>query len=265
MEYAAHCRSKFSRISVTVAVCLIAGTLAGCASKSKLTTGSVASFSKPLAQMNATELNNAARTAGAKYKSNPKSGPIAMQYASVLLMTGSNEQALAVMQQAAIHNPEDRTVLAAYGKAQAGAGNLDQALQTIRRAQTPDQPNWKLLSAEGAILDQLGQSVQARYKYREALDIVPDEPSVLSNLGMSYVLEGDLRTAETYMRNASKQPAADSRVRQNLALIVGLQGRFDEAEKIARGELSGNQAEANVRYLREMLAQSNSWKKLADS
>jgi Flp pilus assembly protein TadD len=67
------------------------------------------------------------------------------------------------------------------------------------------------------------------------------------------------------MRNASKQPAADSRVRQNLALIVGLQGRFDEAEKIARGELSGNQAEANVRYLREMLAQSNSWKKLADS
>ena len=75
---------------------------------------------------------------------------------------------------------------------------------------------------------------EARKIYRKALDLKPNEPSILSNLGMSYVLEGDLRTAETYMRSAAQQPGADSRVRQNLALVVGLQGRFDEAEKIAR-------------------------------
>jgi Flp pilus assembly protein TadD len=81
---------------------------------------------------------------------------------------------------------------------------------------------------------------------------------------MSYVLQGDLKTAETYMRSASQQPGADSRVRQNLALVVGLQGRLDEAEQIASHELSPDQAKANVAYLRGMLAQQNAWSQLKD-
>jgi Flp pilus assembly protein TadD len=52
-------------------------------------------------------------------------------------------------------------------------------------------------------------------------------------------------------------------VRQNLALVVGLQGRFPEAEQIARRELSSQQADANVAYLRSMLSQQNAWQKLA--
>jgi Flp pilus assembly protein TadD len=167
------------------------------------------------------------------------------------------------MQQVAIAHPTDRAVLAAYGKAQAGAGQLEQALSTIGRAQTPDHPDWRLISAEGAVLDQLGRADEARQKYRMALQTQPNEPSIMSNLGMSYVLSGDLKTAETYMRDAAKQPAADSRVRQNLALVIGLQGRFSEAEQIARQELSQSQADANVTYLRSMMSQQNSWQKLA--
>ena len=75
-------------------------------------------------------------------------------------------------------------------------------------------------------------------------------------------LGGDLRTAATYLRSAAGQPGADSRVRQNLALVVGLQGRFDEAERIASQELSPDQAQANVAYLRRMLSQQNAWNQL---
>ena len=85
---------------------------------------------------------------------------------------------------------------------------------------------------------------------------------MLSNLGMSYVLGGDLRTAETYLRSAAEQPDADSRVRQNLALVVGLQGRFEEAREIAGRELSPEQAEANMAYLRQMMAQQNAWNQI---
>ena len=106
---------------------------------------------------------------------------------------------------------------------------------------------------------------EARAAYREALDIRPNEPSVLSNLGMSYLLARDLKTAETYLRSAINQPGADSRIRQNLALVVGLQGRFQEAENIARQELTSQQAEANVAYLKAMLAQDNSWQKLSSN
>ena len=44
-------------------------------------------------------------------------------------------------------------------------------------------------------------------------------------------------------------------MRQNLALVVGLQGRFAEAEEIARADLPPDEAAANVDYLRQMLAQ----------
>jgi len=180
-------------------------------------------------------------------------------------MTNRTSQALAVMRKTAIYFPRDREVLAAYGKALASIGKFDTALDAIRRAQTPEYPDWKLVSAEAAILDQLGKPDEARRLYTKALDLKPNEPSILSNLGMSYVLTGDLKTAESYMRKAVDLPGADSRVRQNLALVVGLQGRFAEAEKIAAQELSPQQAEANITYLRSILSQQNSWKKLEDS
>ncbi|MDQ0318566.1 Flp pilus assembly protein TadD [Pararhizobium capsulatum DSM 1112] len=253
-----------SRMVSGISVVMMAAALAGCAGQKKeLTTGSISSSQSVSSSMTASQLAQAADSIGKAYERNPKDRNTGLNYANALRMTGRNEQALAVMQQVAIAFPNDRDVLAAYGKAQAAAGQLEQALNTITRAQTPDRPDWKLKSAEGAILDQLGRSTEARQRYRDALDIQPNEPSILSNLGMSYVLGKDLKTAETYLRSAASQPGADSSVRQNLALAVGLQGRFQEAEEIARRELAPDQAEANVAYLRSMLSQQNAWQKLA--
>jgi Flp pilus assembly protein TadD len=43
-------------------------------------------------------------------------------------------------------------------------------------------------------------------------------------------------------------------VRQNLALVVGLQGRFAEAESIVKADLPPDEAAANVAYLKQMLS-----------
>jgi Flp pilus assembly protein TadD len=231
--------------------------LSGCAS-GKLTTGSIGRQAKPIEQMSGQELANTKVDYGKAYANDPKNKDVGIAYANILRMNGSNDQALAVMRQTAIHHPNDRNVLSAYGKALAGAGEFPGALDAIRRAQRPDYPDWKLLSAEGAILDQMGNSNEARQLYRKALDIAPGEASIQSNLGMSYLLEGDLKTAETYLAQAAASPSSDSTVRQNLALVVGLQGRFAEAEQIASRELSPEQAQANLAYLRQMLAQQDS-------
>ena len=145
-------------------------------------------------------------------------------------------------------------MLGAYGRALAEAGDYDQALEVLERAHSPDQPDWHILSAQGAVLDQMGRHADAQRYYLTALKIVPDEPSVLSNLGLSYALSKDLRDAETTLRRAARRPPVDPRVRQNLALVVGLQGRFAEAETIARADLPPEEAAANVAYLRQMLA-----------
>lgn len=242
---------------------VLALSLAGCA-KDRMSTGSVARDSRSVESMSTQELASSADSLGRAYARNPKDIGVAMRYASVLQMNGNADQALAVMRKLAIDYPNERQVLAAYGKALAAAGELEPALDAVRRAQTPEYPDWRLLSAEAAILDQLGEPTEARRLYARALEIQPGEPSILSNLGMSYLLEGDLKTAESHMRQAAQSPGADSRVRQNLALAVGLQGRFQEAEEIAGRELSPQQAQANITYLRSMLAQQNAWSQLRD-
>ena len=250
-----------SLVALSLALSVV---LAACA-KDPTKTGSIRSLNKPIEHMTVQELRTTTARIGERYKRKPRDRNIGLQYADILRATGRNEQALAVMQQVVIHHPEDNEVLSAYGKSLAASGNFEKALKVIQRAQRPDRPDWKLFSAQGAILDQLNRSKEARIQYRKALDIVPNEPSVLSNLGMSYVLTGDLHSAETFLRKAIKQPNADSRVRQNLALLVGLKGNFQEAENIARGELSREQAEENIAFLRQMLSQQNAWNLLKNN
>jgi Flp pilus assembly protein TadD len=203
----------------------------------------------------------------ARYAKTPQDRTAALNFAAALRQADRNDQAVAVLQRAAIYHPNDHEVLSAYGKALAAAGQLAMALDVVRRAQTPDRPDWKLLSAEAAILDQLGNHDDARRLYRQALAIQPNDPGVLSNLGMSYVLTGELKDAEATLRQAVALPGADGRARQNLALVVGLEGRFAEAQKIASADLPPDQAAANVAYLKDMLAQQDNWQKLraADS
>jgi len=194
---------------------------------------------------------------GGRYKEDPGNVEAAMNYAKALRATGQRAQAVAVLEQASMRNPHEMPLLGAYGRALADAGDYDQALKVLDRAHTPDNPDWRILNAQGAVLDQLGRHDEAQRHYSSALKIVPGEPSVLSNLGLSYALTKDLKRAESTLRLAVNAPNAAPKVRQNLALVVGLQGRFAEAEKIAAADLPPDQAAANVDYLRVMLAQQS--------
>jgi Flp pilus assembly protein TadD len=198
---------------------------------------------------------------GERYRAKPNDPDAAVHYAKALRAVGQRAQAAAVLEQSAIHNPSNRMVLGAYGRALADNGDFQQALGVLNRAHSPDQPDWRILSVQGAVLDQMGRHTDAQRYYASALRLRPDEPSVLSNLGLSYALSKHLPEAEKTLRLAAAQRKAEPKVRQNLALVVGLQGRFQEAESIARGDLSPGEAAANVAYLRQMLAQQNQWTK----
>jgi Flp pilus assembly protein TadD len=195
------------------------------------------------------------KAASEHYRANPSSPGAAMRYAEALRHSGQRAQAAAVLQRASISNPHDKRLLGAYGRALADTGDLTKALDILSRAHTPDQPDWRILSAQGAVLDQMGRHAEARRYYQTALKIVPDEPTVLSNLGLSYALSKNLKEAETTLRKAAERARTDRRVRQNLALVVGLQGRFKEAEEIARADLPPQEAAENMAYLKHMLAE----------
>ena len=77
--------------------------------------------------------------------------------------------------------------------------------------------------------------------------------SVLSNLALSYLLSKDLPRAEEILRRAYGRADADPRVRQNLALVVGLRGHLAEAEGIMKEGLPPEEASASIAGLRRML------------
>jgi Flp pilus assembly protein TadD len=194
---------------------------------------------------------------GERYRANPKDADAALRYGQALRATAQRPQAVAVLEQATIAHPGNKALLAAYGRALADNGNFKQAFEVLGRAHTPENPDWRILSVQGTALDQLGRHDEARRYYASALKIVPDEPSVLSNVGMSYVLSKDLPKAEENLRRAYGHAGADTRVRQNLGLVVGLQGRFAEAETIVKADLPPEEAAANVAYLKQMLSRKD--------
>ena len=200
-----------------------------------------------------------------RFRTNPNDANAALQYGKALRATGQRSQALAMLEQVSIAHPDDKALLAGYGRALADNGNFQQAFDVLSRAHSPDDPDWRILSAQGAVLDQLGRHDEARHYYDSALKIVPEEPSVLSNLGLSYVLSKDLPKAEEILRHALDRAKADLRVRQNLALVIGLQGRFAEAESIVKADRPPQEAAANVAYLRRLLSRKEPAHTQADS
>jgi Flp pilus assembly protein TadD len=76
---------------------------------------------------------------------------------------------------------------------------------------------------------------------------------VLCNLGLSYVLSKDLPKAEETLRQAHGLAPSDMRIRSNLALAVGLQGRMSEAETIMKTDLPPEEAAENIAALKQML------------
>jgi Flp pilus assembly protein TadD len=248
-------------LSARLFAAALAVTAAGCSTTpSPDVTGSIATEAAPRTEA---EWRREMNVWGQRYRANPRDAESATRYAQALRSIGQRAQAAAVLEQAAIQNPHDEGLLGAYGRALADNGNYQQALEVLNRAHSPDRPDWRILSVQGAALDQLGRHAEAQRYYASALRLVPDEPSVLSNLGLSYALSKDLSQAETTLRRAAAQNVSDPKIRQNLALVIGLQGRFAEAEKIVRADLSPEEAAQNVAYLRRMLAQQGNLKKLS--
>lgn len=250
----ARCRPALGAI-----VLLAALALGGCMTKTAGdTTGSLGALSTPVGTDE--ELRAQAEALGTRYEANPNDPAAALAYARVLRARKQTAQAVAVLQQAALRNPSDLPLLAAYGKVLADAGQYRDAAEVLARAQRPDRPDWRILNVQGAVADQLGDFAGAQRHYEDALQIAPGEPAILSNQGLSFALARRLDQAETILAAAARHPNADARVRQNLALVLGLKGKLGEAEATLKRDMPPAQVAESMTAIRRMVSQTNSWK-----
>ena len=194
-----------------------------------------------------------------RFRTHPQDKATVIRYAAARRAPGQAAPAIAPREgalgahRAAVANP------IADSQARSAGGRFQQALNVIDGAIDPAVPDWNALSVKGAILDQTGANQEARLLYRQALLIAPEEASLYANLGLSYSMTNELPEAEAHLRRAAGMAGATSKIRQNLALVVGLQGRFEECRLLFAAELPADQVEANLAYIRALLTQQNRW------
>lgn len=255
-------RQRPARLVAVAGALATAVLLAGCQSNGFGDVTASIGQREPTLPTSEAELRRFAEEWGRKYDSDPNNKRVAMVYARALRALDENTQAAAVLQRLAAKYPKDMEVLGAYGKVLADVGRLQEAAEVLAKAHTPERPNWSVLSAQGSVADQLGDHVQAQEYYSTALKISPNQPQVLSNLGLSYALSKQLPLAESTLQQAVAQPGADMRVRQNLALVLALEGKFKAAQDTLERDLAPIDAAGNVAAIRQMIAQSDTWKEI---
>jgi Flp pilus assembly protein TadD len=109
---------------------------------------------------------------------------------------------------------------------------------------------------KGVALDQLHRHAEAQQAYRTGLTGYPNDRALRNNLGLSLAMSRDFREAETILRTLASEPDATPRARQNLALVLGLEGDDAGARRVAEADLDGAALDNNERfyaYVRAMM------------
>jgi len=253
------------RQKLAAATCATALLLTGCANDNQLSSGNVdpvvtGSVAPQLSIRQTAEAANA-------WKEKPQSVRRAVVYARLLDASGNRNAVIKVLETTLSYNPDDAKLIAYLGKELVLAGRAKAGIEQLNKAIAAGENNWKVHSALGSAYDQVGDHGKARAAYQNALVQQPQKVSIHNNIGMSYILEGNLKQAEASLRAAQKLPEGEfnQTLRQNLALSVGLQGRFNEASEIASRDLPPEQVEQNLAFLKRMLNQKNTWQQMKNA
>jgi Flp pilus assembly protein TadD len=249
----------------TAAIGALAFVLAGCQTLSSTTSSILGNDSGTAPRIGNASVQETTAW-GRKWEANKGDPETTLQYVARLRSINSDTRAMTVLEEAAKTNPNSTAIKAEYGKQLAKSGKYQQASIVLQRAAAAPDAQWQVNSTQGMVFDRLGRHNDAQNAYSAALKKSPNQVAVLNNLGLSQAQSGDLTAAETTLRRAYTMPAgnANARVRQNLALVVGLQGRYSEAKDIAQKDLPPHMVEANMSYLRKMMSQQNNWQKLSE-
>lgn len=124
------------------------------------------------------------------------------------------------------------------------------AIEPAQKARSLAPRDWRAPGLLAIAFEQAQRDDEALRAHREAIAIAPDNPAPLTNLGMFLAGRGQIEEAERILQQASALPGADARTRQNLALVLGLQGRLGEAEALARRDLPPDVVANNLAWLR---------------
>jgi len=166
---------------------------------------------------------------------------------------GRNAEAADTAHTVLLFAPKNTDALLAAARAHIADNNAFYAVDPLKAVTELKPKDWQAWSLLGVAYQQIKRPDDAQGAWATALKLSPDNPSVLTNMAMAKVAQGDFAGAEPLLRTAAAQKGATLQIRQNLALVLGLQGKMAEAEKLLREDLPPAQADANLAWLQQQL------------
>lgn len=194
----------------------------------------------------------------------PQDANVTLEFARALRGIGSDARAVEVLTGAVVIHPRNADLHMTLGRIRIAAGEPGAARFSFERAAEAEPDRAESWAALGTAYDQMGEHRMAQAAYQRALGIDPDRTTTLTNYGLSLMLTGDLDGAERQLRAAADKTGADVRVQQNLALVLGLQGRFDEMKAVGGAAAPANITEQNARLVQALVSPARSYEALAE-
>lgn len=182
--------------------------------------------------------------------------PVAgVKLAQALRELGRYDQAVEAAETTLAIQPSNLDAMLELGRAHIARGQAFYGIGPLEKARDQAPRDWRAYSLLGTAYEQVRRFDDARAAWNQALTLSPNNPDVLANAAMSAATQGDAPGAETLLRRAVAQPNASLKVKLNLAMVLGLQGKMGEAEQILRREMPPEQAERNLRWLQDRSSQ----------
>ncbi len=198
-----------------------------------------------------------------EYEKNPASLETAIAFARSLREIGSHDRAVDIATRTAVLHPDSDELMLVLGQSLLSLGRDAEAIEALTRVHVINPLNADAYAARGLALDRREQHLDAQRAYIRALELEPGRIATRSNYAMSLALVGNLVGAESALRQAYEETdKRDTRVRENLALILGLQGRFDEMRALSENNAPAAALETNEALLRRMVSPGRTWDSL---
>ncbi len=169
------------------------------------------------------------------------STPYALALADSLRRNGELEKAEMVYEEILQKEPKLLEAKEGFGLLRLSKGEFEKAGKLLSEVQAKDSKRWQTLNGLGILLVERGSVDDAIIYFKEALKYQPDSPTILNNMGLTYAINDEPENALQVMGQAVEEsPSATPQrkaVELNLALILGVYGDMQAAEKILKEHL----------------------------
>jgi Flp pilus assembly protein TadD len=171
--------------------------------------------------------------------------------AGTLLDEGDIDGAKPVAAQLFERAPRNDRVLALMARIDIADGDLATAAARLALAGSFAPESRDILLVRGVFEDMRGDHLAAQQAYRQALAVAPGDLSVEVDLALSLTASGDLDGAARILEPLAKGDAP-ARIRHNLALVYGLQGREAAAKALLAPDMPPDAVASNLKFYRTL-------------